>query len=441
MMEKVNLSFLFKNSLSRITLAGMFLWVIIFFFVPLKVKHELGWMPILFLIANYIFFIFGLKIIPAIKKDKRNTYKVNRKAVKKVLYVVIYIAFIGFFFKIIDKFYIRGASFSNSVSFNRILLEKSGSSIISILAAILNPFSFLPLFIYFYLKLKNKLILILSCFLFFSTAFEFIMLGSRSGLFVIILLLGIYLRYFKKLKISLGRGLVVSFVIIVLMIFSVQLFIERTKDFARTDKVAIEHILTRSGYNFTVEPTVAAKNKIITTENKTLQAYRLGVINFGQYYLHGVFEFSYLYNNYEENHWYGGYTFNVFAKFINILFRTDIDLKHIQESPPRTGVYTTFYGPIFIDFGWASLIFMFFLGVFQKTVYNAVLKGRFQFIPLLFYFLIVNFFMPVFNFINGAQGLYTITSFMLFALIYILLVGKLRIDKKNGKIQYVRVLK
>ena len=172
-----------------------------------------------------------------------------------------------------------------------------------------------------------------------------------------------------------------------------------------------------------------------------MQAFRLGLMNFGQYYLHGVFEFGYLYNNYKKNYWYGGYTFNIFAKFINIMFRTNINLKEIQQSPPRNGVYTTFFGPIFIDFGWFSLVFIFFFGVFQKLIHNKILQGRFQFTPLLFYLLIINFFMPVFNFINGAQGLYNLISFGFFAIIYILLTGKLKLSNKNGKQQYFKALK
>ena len=441
MIRKTNFSFLLKNSLTKVTIAGLVLWILFFFLVPLSVKKHVGWIPVFYLLINYFVFIIGLNIIPSVKKENRDTYKVNKNTLRKVLYIIILIAVIGLFFKVLDKFYIRGASFSNSISLNRIILEKSGASIISIIAAVLNPFSFLPLFIYYYLGIKNRLLLIFCYFLFFSTAFEFIMLGSRAGLFVMILLLIIYLRYFKKLKISLTRVFVVSLIMIFVMIFSVQLFIERTKDFAKTDKVAVEHILTRSGYNFTVEPTKEAKHKIINTKNKTVQAFRLGLMNFGQYYLHGVFEFGYLYNNYKKNYWYGGYTFNIFAKFINIVFRTNINLKEIQQSPPRTGVYTTFFGPIFIDFGWFSLVFIFFFGVFQKLIHNKILQGRFQFTPLLFYLLIINFFMPVFNFINGAQGLYNLISFGFFAIIYILLTGKLKLSNKNGKQQYFKALK
>jgi len=87
------------------------------------------------------------------------------------------------------------------------------------------------------------------------------------------------------------------------------------------------------------------------------------------------------------------------------------------------------------------LVFIFFFGVFQKLIHKKILQGRFQFTPLLFYLLIINFFMPVFNFINGAQGLYNLISFGFFAIIYILLTGKLKLSNKNGKQQYFKALK
>ena len=155
MIGKTNFSFLYKNSLTNVTLAGLVLWTLFFFLVPLTVKKHVGWIPVFYLLINYLVFIIGLNIIPSVKKENRDSYKVNKNTLWKVLYIIIFIAVIGLFFKILDKFYIRGGSFSNSISLNRIILEKSGSSIISIVAAVLNPFSFLPLFVYFYLGIKN----------------------------------------------------------------------------------------------------------------------------------------------------------------------------------------------------------------------------------------------------------------------------------------------
>lgn len=438
---ETNLRFIQKNNLVRATLMGLFFWILIFLIVPLKVRHQIGVLPFFYLFLNYVFFILGLKIISPVKKENRQTFSVNTRVLNNVLRIVIFIAFIGFFLKILDKFYIRGASFNYSMSYNRYLLERSGASVVSILSAVTTPFSFIPLFIYYKLKSNNKLLFFTSLFLFFSPSFDFLMMGSRSGLFVILLLFGLFLFYFKKLKVTLGRLLIVLFVLFAVGIYSIRLFIERTKDFAKTDEVAIEHMLERSSYNFTITPSEETKDNIIRSKNKTVQAARLATVNFAQYYLHGVYEFGYLYNKYDGNHYYGAYTFNVFVKFINIVFRTNIDLQKIQKAPPRIGIYTTFYGPIFIDFGWFSLVFMFFFGAVQKTIYNFVMMGRIQFIPLLFYLLIINFFMPVFNFINGAQGLYTLVAFILFAIIYIFLTGKLKISKQDEKTQYARVIK
>lgn len=436
-----NLKYIQKYSPFKVTLYGVIFWLFLFVAFPLNVKYELGFLPVLYIIVNYIAFLVGLKVITEIKPLHRLSFSIDNKVLKKVLWIIIYIAFLGFILRAIDKFYIRGVSLAYSMSENRVLLEKSGPSIISILSAVLNPFGLLPIFIYYTSKLKSKWLLITAVFLFFSSSTEFLILGSRSGLFVLLVIFGMYLFYFKKLKITLGRVLILGAVLGALAIYSVNLFIERTNDFTEDRRVSVRHILTKANYNFTLEPKSSTRTDIINTNNETLQVVKLGLVNFAQYYLHGIYEFGYLYNNYEGNHHYGGYTFNIIAKFINIAFRTDINLTKIQNSPPRTGVYTTFFGPIYLDFAWFSVVFMFFFGVCQKLVYNQVLLGRIQFIPILFYFLILNFFMLVFNFINGAQGLYTITSFLLFVIIYIFLTGKLRISNKNGKQQYVRIFK
>ncbi len=437
----MNINFIRKYNPIRVTLTGLLFWLLLFLFFPLKVKYNLTFLPVLFIFLNYLFFLLGLTSIKTVSSKSFLRYTTEAKILKKIMYVIIAIALIGFFLKIFDKFYLRDTSFSNTMSENRVLLSKSGPSIISIISAITNPFSFLPLFIYYHLQLKRKGLLFISIFLFFSASFEFIILGSRSGLFILIILFGLYLFFFKKLKLSLKKIIILTTIFAFLGIYSVNLFITRTTDFTKSDTLSIKHILTRANYNFTVEPTESTKSSIINSKNKTYQSAHLGIINFVQYYLHGAYEFGYLYHNYDSNHHYGAFTFNVFAKFSNIIFRTNIDLEKIQESPPRTGIYTTFFGPIFIDFGWVSLVFMFFFGAYQKSTYNKVLLGRFQFVPLLFYFLIINFFMPVINFISGAQGIYTLTSFVLFAIIYTLLSGKIIISNKNNKKQFVRILK
>jgi len=437
----MNIKFLKKYNLLSVTLAGLLFWCFLFIVFPLKIKYELNFLPVLYIVSNYAFFILGIKSITTIRREKQAVFSINTLTLKKIMYFIIFLAFLGFLLKLVDKFYLRDTSFENTMSENRVLLSQSGPSIISIFSAITAPLSFIPLFIYYYINERKNLLFVVCLFLFFSASLEFIVLGSRSGLFILLILFGLYLFYFKRIKLSFKQIIILSFIVFSLGIYSINLFITRTTDFTKSDKKSIEHILTRANYNFTLEPTEETRESIINSKNKIYQSSYLGALNFVQYYLHGAFEFSYLYKNYDANHHYGLYTFNIFTKFSNIVFNTNFNLQKISESPPRTGIYTTFFGPIYLDFGWLSLIFMFFFGVFQKTIYNKVLTGRIQFIPLLFYFLIINFFFPVINFINGAQGLYTICSFVLFALVYKFLSAKIIISRQAKDVKYVRIFK
>ncbi|MCK0108291.1 hypothetical protein MWU58_03230 [Flavobacteriaceae bacterium S0825] len=208
-----------------------------------------------------------------------------------------------------------------------------------------------------------------------------------------------------------------------------------------TEKRATKHILSNAVYNFTLEPKEYTRTDIIETKNETLRLTRLSLLNASQYYTHGVFEFGYLYNNYEGKHHYGGFTFNVIAKFSNIILGTNIDLAKIQDSPVRTGVYTTFFGPIYLDFGWFAPIFMLFFGMLQGLIFNKTLLGDYKYVPLLFYMLIIDFFMPVINFITSSQGVYIIVSMIVFAKLYKLLTAKLIFKDINGNKRFYKILK
>ncbi len=421
---------------------GFLLWLLFYLLTPLNVKYQFSFIPIFYIISCYFAMYLGYRLT----KTKTPTDSVNltenqKNILYKILYVTIAIALFGLFLKLFDKFVLRQTSFSNSMSENRILLSETGPSILSIFSAITNPFSFIPLFICYQLKVKNKYLLIFCMLLFFSAALEFLVLGSRSGLFILIILFVMVITYFKVIKISLGKAVLAASILFFLAIYSVNLFIDRTNDFTKSDKRSVKHILSVANYNFTIEPTEGLKENIINDENSITQALKLGGINFLQYYLHGAYEFNYLYNEYEGEHHYGAFTFNTFAKFLNITLGTNIDLQKIQTSPPRTGIYTTFFGPIYMDFGWLSFVFMFMFGWIQKFVYNKTLTGKSQYLPLLFYFLIINFFMPVINFIISAQGLYIIIAFVIFAMVFTALTSKLYFATINNKRLFIRVFK
>ena len=437
----MNKSFLYKITPFKVSLYGILFWLLLYFFASVNIKKPVGFYPFIYIISSYLFFMLGALCIKTPKKVTLTLLEDDKKKLLKFLYIIIIIAFLGFIFRFIDKFYLRGISFSVGSFENRELLTSSGPSMISILSAILNPFSFLPLFIYFYLGVRKMRLFAICLFLFFASSYEYITLSSRSGLFLIILFLITYLFYFKKIKINLTKIFLSVFFIGAFGVFMTNIFINRTEEVHGSKEIAIKHILTKAGFNYTIEPKKEVITNVIETDNDIYKALQLGYVNFSQYYIHGFFEFGYLYNNYEEEHHYGAYSFHIFAKFFKTIFRTDMNLDKVQKSPPRIGVYTTFFGPIFIDFGWGAVVFMFLLGLFQKLIFNASMKGKFYYLPLVFYASIVTFFMPVVNFITTAQGIYIITAFCIFIFVYSILNKDLIFKKKDGSKLYFRLLK
>src|SRR5690606_15396239 len=87
-----------------------------------------------------------------------------------------------------------------------------------------------------------------------------------------------------------------------------------------------------------------------------------------------------------------------------------------QSLYPRPGVWTTFFGPLWVDFGWFSVPVMIVFGFFTSKVAKLARAGAVNWLPLHVYLTIVVFFMPVINFIVSAQGMYIINAFALFGI-------------------------
>ena len=81
----------------------------------------------------------------------------------------------------------------------------------------------------------------------------------------------------------------------------------------------------------------------------------------------------------------------------------------------RLGVWQTFFGPIWADFGWLGLPFMFVFGVIAAGLARRARLGQLHVLPLHLYMSVVIVFMPVVNLLTNALGWFTVVSFILFA--------------------------
>ena len=438
-----NLKFLNWFSPTKTTLYGLGIWIFVFLtssLVPNASNVNFSLEVISFLILSPVFFLIGIQAgrLKLVKKSSTinvKSFSISYNQRLNLFYWLLFISFLGILFLVLDKFLIRGVSLTQSISENREELEGS-SGIASILAAVLTPTCFIPLFLLYQLNLDHKKLLkLLAYFVFFFPNLIYILLGSRSGIIVLVLLFGLILFYNKRISLSLQKILFIFSAGLLLSLTMTHVFIERTKEFAPNP---YHHIIYNSGVNFTVKASPTLANSILSSESTIKRYFYLTYLNFSQYYLHGAYEFAYLYHNLKGEHSCGKYTFYIYYKFFSkILGKSPEDLSSL---PPRSGIYTTFFGPLFIDFWWFTLSFMFFFGFLQTRIFLKVRKNKFYWLPLHFYFIIINIFLPVFNFISGAQGLYLITSFLFFAFLCKFLCSKIIVFKHEHTIKKLQLI-
>lgn len=392
----------------KLILSGLFLWLFLYIFSPFSFVENISFNYYLFILLNILFFLIGNLLIGSRIKP----YPINRAKSVKLFYLFFWIALFGILFKLTDNFFIREINFNASAFENRELLEQGGGNIIGIIGSVLSPLSFYVLFLYFKYKIKtNKIIKVIAMTMPFVQVIYAIAIGSRSSIFVTILFVCIFLLILNKFKLNFKKGVLYFASLIGFLFFLQNIFFSRTLDYVE-ESVLKEHVLDLSAFNDMVYTDKKFNDYVINNNNY------IGNVLFNysiltKYYLHGMLELNHLINNFNKNHTYGGYTFLMYKRILYKIVGKKADLSSYTTIMPRNGIFTSFLGPIFVDFGWFSPIFLLAFGVYSKKIHNRLISNDDSAVLLCVYLSLVILFFPVFNFISGAKGLYILTSFLL----------------------------
>lgn len=408
-----NIAFLKKIHPVKTLVLSFVVWSLLFLFTPVKINITINPWAYSLIIFSVLAFSLGyyLKKKPALEVQK----KTRIEDIHKIFKIVLVLACLGMIFKLFDRFFIRGVSLDSNFFENRESMENGGGNFFGIIAAFLVPFSYIPLFLHWKYKLKQKkLIIILVFILFFFQVFDALLLGARSVIFILGMMLLLYLFYFKKLQLTFRKIILLITGVLGFVLFMNYLFLERTKLFAG-DK-AYDIALNYSNFNYTLTASDEFKRDF-DQKSELGKTISFSFITTSQYFLHGMFEYGYLYENFDSEHAYGSYTFIVYKRFLDKLIGSKTDIFAIQDLAPRQGVYTTFYGPLYLDFGWFMLIFMFFFGRYTSSIYEKAKNMDNSAILVYFYIFIVLLFSPVFNFVSGAGGIFLFTSFNIYRIL------------------------
>jgi hypothetical protein len=377
---------------------GILVWFIMFFLFPAKIVSPIATETILYVLLNYTALVVGYFIFPE-RKDKRFFFPLEISV--KFIYAIVGITIASFFIRYIDLFLFRKVSFLRDVWDNRSLLLKTKPNFIFIIASIGTHFYFMPIIFVLKQKVKSKKLYIISIVLFLFPFIEGCIRGGRSAFFTpAVLLLIIFILFKKNIFTKQNLILVLS---IAAILFTIATSIIKKREASKTND-NFRSITTDFALNDFLKPKREVFIVMHSIKNQTLKEVLISGFQIQQYYVHGVFEFDNLIKHYQKvglKPQYGKFTFLIINKFTNKYNLTNTDLDKVKLMNPRSYIFITFFGGLYLDFGWLGTFIMLLYGSFQKYIAKNVYRNKNQYIPLFILLLYINFFMLTFNFLRN----------------------------------------
>lgn len=388
---------------------GIGVYLTVFLLSPLEVLVPIEFGSFIYIGLTILALVLGSRFANHIRlaTDARHIPAAQlMREENRLFWAMLWLGGIGNLLKLLDKYVLRGVGNLTGLEAREVLID-AGAGPLSLIGGVLYPFGYLPIFILLGAKAlpRERWKLALAVLVFLIPALDAILLFSRSFMLVALAMIyfGISLTLYQGravprnliLPLLAGLGLVLA--------TSILIFNWRLGEMS----LDTSHSVFLSGYAYTVAPNAAAQDII------NRGGFWVGLLPIAQYYVHSILEFQILWSvNDTQNFSGGGLLFAPYVKLLAVFgFASEPNLFDLF---PRVGIFTSFWGPFWVDFGWLGPLLMFFLGFLVRIVARTARIGEIRAYPLYTYFCVVLFFMPVANFAITAQGMYAINAFVLF---------------------------
>lgn len=418
----------------KLLIISIAIWI--FFYIQIDVDYIYegsAFFPILTLLGYIVIFVIGIYSLK--KENVLNLKTTSSKKIKQIVFLFFVVGTIGVFFKMYSGFFNSGIYLAEDVFEKRLenMTKELTGGISGIIGSILFPFSFVALLITIYnYKLFSRMSIFFIAFFGLYPFVETFFMGGRTT----IALLGttlIFIMYasfnknstFKLTRININNGYLFSFpsflrkkriviplvaVVLIFISYSVRVVNQRLDRFSYGDRTF--KIWEQKDYQW-VEFNDEIKKEYFTGTKKE-KALIIGLHSIKHYFVHGVFEYIRLVNDLDSTlgYYYGQYQFNVFFKFFKALGVPLKSLEELDSVVNRQAVYTTFWGPFYIDFGVFGLIVMFFWGRFVKRIYVYAVRRETQYVIFYGYISTIIITSTFINFLQGSSSYYLFAFFV-----------------------------
>ncbi len=403
------------NHPERVAAAGLLVYGLLWLIAPVEIVFPVSWSAMGFIALCYAAFFAG--IVLAAVMPQKSAFTASAKGIsvdRGGFWLFSLLGASGMALRIYDKLFVRGINLADTALESREILADVEAGPLSVVGGALYPFCYIPLIIWLYNKpfvrqswIKGGVALLL----FLLPAMDALLQLSRSQLLVAMSMMYASVAcvsfhgnpFNRRVILPVATGLAVVLAISILTFFS------------RIDQMGLEVLFTifESAYGYTLSPTPEAS--VLLQRNDGFSLFLQSLLPILQYYLHGLFEFGLLWTRPDSQTFtLGGQIFAPYAKLLGMLGVIGRDVIDYEAAYFRTGIFTTFFGPVWSDFGWFSPIFMFFFGFVAKLLSRRSSSNDVAAFPIYAFFVVVIFFMPVVNFFVSAQGMYAVNAFLVY---------------------------
>jgi len=334
-------------------------------------------------LGNFVYsivtlFLFNISLVLGMKSNrfalKRTKLKpiVFNSNISKLLIMTTILSIVGSILYIYTKLEIIGSINFSSLASNKIEIFKAGeqaNSLLKALSVFLHPFSIVSFILLIYFRnnfSRTKFLIILSLSL--ITVFFQLILGSRTllffyfflGLIVMVISPKSHLRHnlvsftFKSLFSKISKRVIILCFLALIGVFKIFTWIQddRLESMGGDNVSFFNYWAEGQQWNYNSDHPI----NFLMTEHPS---YYSGGLNFIHYQVHGVYEYSrnisHLGN--PEGTYYGAYELYPIIKLLNFIgFESKLSDIEMNKVVLRHGVYSTFWGPFYIDFGLFGIV-------------------------------------------------------------------------------------
>ena len=357
------------------------IWMLIFVLAPVKI--DIGFytahaaLPIL--IEYNLYFLLGMLAVLLLTKNinDQSDVKIYGKNLHGPFLLITFFVLIVNAMQFVDIYFIFKKA-SDFVELRKLLRNIENSiypNLIHYALFILHKASILPIFILVFMdkhiKKNRGILYFLAVIIALYPLFNYIFSGKRAFTFFSLIIYFWYVIFFRLWR---KKLLFISATVLLVIIFLISGITFQKREEGR-NLTMLQSVNLKHSYGKYVPPT-AEFNENIENMNKSGKMIEpnvyLYLLNFCQYYVHGIFEFFHLYEYRQSNEsptGNGRFTFSVFYKVLDFLQVTD-QVNNAQTADPRALYFDSFFGSTLKDWGDYAKYCMLILGIIFAGVYR-----------------------------------------------------------------------